>query len=185
MPELDEWRRDLGKKNNPRAYRDAFKREEKAIAERVAHQANVLAGSSPGAAKHFRKSIRGRATAKGASVYPSQKASYAAFWGAKAGKRSGWNRISYLRKNAATHTSTRTNAPGKSSARAVRTRRNLGGKPQFAPWVGSSWEAGGTGGPIAINPAVRQLKPWIEAEYLDAIAQVNAQTFPDRSGEKF
>lgn len=177
---LDDFRKRLAEAGDPKAVKAHFKRAEKIIAQRVALVANAEAAGSSGVTRHYPKGVKGKSTARGASVYPWKKASYPAFWGAKPGKRSGWNRTSYLRKNAKTHTSVRTNAPGKSSASAVRTRRNLGGKPQFPAWVGNSWQAGVRGqGPYAINSAVADSRPQIEQMYLKAMEQVARRAFPD------
>lgn len=177
---LDDFRKRLNEAADPKAAKAQFKRAEKIIAQRVAAVANAEAAGATGATRHYPKGVKGKATARGASVYPWKKASYPAFWGAKPGKRTGWNRTSYLRKNAATHTTVRTNAPGRSSASAVRTRRNLGGKPQFPKWVGNTWEAGVKGqGPYAINPAVADSRPFIERAYVNAMAQTARRAFPE------
>jgi len=178
---LDDFRNGLKKAADPKAAKDQLKRAEKVIAQKVARTANANATGAKGATRHYPKGVKGKATAKGASVYPFAKRSYPAFWGAKPGKRTGWNHASYLRKNAATHVSERTNYPGKSMARAVRTRRNLGGKPQFPLWIGNTWDIEKGEGPYAIAPAVNSERPFINRAYLNAMAQVARKAFPEGS----
>lgn len=51
--------------------------------------------------------------------------------------------------------------------------------PQFAPWVGNTWDVGGPGGPAAINPAIAEMVPAIEDFYLNAFEDAVAAAFPD------
>lgn len=51
--------------------------------------------------------------------------------------------------------------------------------PQFDPWVGNTWEVGGSGGPAAINPAIAEMVPDIEDFYLNAFEDAVAGAFPD------
>lgn len=155
VPELDSWRRNLARANNPAAYRRAFQKEERLIAVKVATLARSNAVAHGGSAKHFANTITGSATRDGARVGLRGGKANAAFWGAK--KHTGWyakGRYSHSPK-------------------------------QHPEWVGSSWIAGGPGGPIAINPAVAELSPLIPGWYGEAIEKVNAMTFPNHGGEGF
>lgn len=51
--------------------------------------------------------------------------------------------------------------------------------PQFEPWVGASWTAGGPGGPAAINPAIAALDDQILAVYAETVDEITRQAFPD------
>lgn len=50
--------------------------------------------------------------------------------------------------------------------------------PQFVPWVGASWEVGGSGGPHAVNPAIRDSMQDIVDAYGDAFEVAAARAFP-------
>ncbi len=50
---------------------------------------------------------------------------------------------------------------------------------QFPEWVGNTWEVGGSGGPAAINPAIRTSKDEIDTAYLDAFQRLYRAAFPD------
>lgn len=50
---------------------------------------------------------------------------------------------------------------------------------QFPEWVGNSWEVGGSGGPAAINPTIRDNLGEIVDAYGDAFERICAQAFPD------
>jgi hypothetical protein len=67
----------------------------------------------------------------------------AAFWGMK--RRSGWYS-------------------------AKRYAASMG--RQTAPWVGSSWEVGGPGGPYAINPAIRAKLDEVLDQWGDAVEEL-------------
>lgn len=51
--------------------------------------------------------------------------------------------------------------------------------PQFPEWVGNTWEVGGSGGPHAVNPAIRSNLPDIIDAYGDAFEKICARAFPD------
>lgn len=51
--------------------------------------------------------------------------------------------------------------------------------PQHPPWIGADWEAGGPGGPYAINPTVRDNVDEIVDTYGDAIDRLARRAFPD------
>jgi len=95
---------------------------------------------------------RGSSAAARIAVVPTAAVPWArtAFWGQQA--RSGW----YA-------------APKYQGA----------GKPQHPPWVGQSWEAGGTDGPYAINAAVRSDAPWVERKYLSGVDEIMRPAFPN------
>ncbi len=50
--------------------------------------------------------------------------------------------------------------------------------PQFEAWVGNSWEVGGSGGPYAINPTIRDSMSDIIDAYGDAFEKICALAFP-------
>lgn len=53
---------------------------------------------------------------------------------------------------------------------------------QFPPWVGNTWEIGGGGGPVPLNPAIRETKDDIAQGYVDGfeyMASVLIRAFPD------
>lgn len=53
---------------------------------------------------------------------------------------------------------------------------------QFPEWVGNTWEVGGSGGPYALNPAIRDNKEKIADMYADEfmrLASVVSKAFPD------
>lgn len=167
---LDELRAALKKASDGGELNKQFRAAEKRIGQRVLKVAQVEASRSGGPARHFAHKLSVKTPARGGVRIGPTPTANAAFWGAKPGKRSGWNRVSYLRRKAKTHVATRTNAPGRRGAYAVRTRRHLGGKPQFHAWVGNSWRAGTHGeGPVAINEAIADMKPHIIEWYGDAV----------------
>ena len=51
--------------------------------------------------------------------------------------------------------------------------------PQFPAWVGNSWEVGGSGGPYAINPTIRDSMSDIIDAYGDAFEKICALAFPN------
>ena len=51
--------------------------------------------------------------------------------------------------------------------------------PQFPRWVGNSWEPGGSGGPYAVNPAIRESLDDIVDAYGDAFEVIAAKAFVD------
>lgn len=51
--------------------------------------------------------------------------------------------------------------------------------PQFPAWVGNSWDVGGSGGPAAINPTIRDNLGEIVEAYGDAFEKVCALAFPN------
>ena len=51
--------------------------------------------------------------------------------------------------------------------------------PQFPAWVGNSWEVGGSGGPYAINPTIRDSMSDIVDAYGDAFEKICALAFPN------
>ena len=50
---------------------------------------------------------------------------------------------------------------------------------QFPEWVGNSWEVGGSGGPYAINPTIRDSMSDIIDAYGDAFEKICALAFPN------
>lgn len=48
---------------------------------------------------------------------------------------------------------------------------------QFPPWVGTGWEVGGTGGPLAVNPAIHDALPHMLDDYGKAVEEVWTETF--------
>lgn len=54
------------------------------------------------------------------------------------------------------------------------------GGAQFPSWVGSSWEAGGPGGPYGVNAAIRTDAPWVERKFLSGVDDVYHRAFPNR-----
>ncbi len=50
--------------------------------------------------------------------------------------------------------------------------------PQFPAWVGNSWEVGGSGGPYAVNPAIRDSMQDIIDGYGDAFEAAASRAFP-------
>jgi hypothetical protein len=120
----------------------------KTISREVSVQARLFATGTGPMQHHFAKAITGDATQRVAAVRVAPKAN-AAFWGAK--KRTGW----YGRRRY-----------GKSPGR------------QFPPWVGNSWEPGGAGGPLAINPAIRHDLPKIEKRFNEMVEEVSRRAFP-------
>lgn len=53
------------------------------------------------------------------------------------------------------------------------------GRPQHPEWVGTGWDVGGTGGPYAINAAIRAHEDQIVDDVGDAIERIAAKAFPD------
>lgn len=51
--------------------------------------------------------------------------------------------------------------------------------PQFPAWVGNSWDVGGSGGPAAINPTIRDNLFEIVEAYGDAFERICAVAFPN------
>lgn len=51
--------------------------------------------------------------------------------------------------------------------------------PQFPAWVGNSWDVGGSGGPAAINPTIRDNLGEIVEAYGDAFEKICALAFPN------
>lgn len=51
--------------------------------------------------------------------------------------------------------------------------------PQFPAWVGNSWDVGGSGGPAAINPTIRDNLTEIVEAYGDAFEKICALAFPN------
>jgi len=49
---------------------------------------------------------------------------------------------------------------------------------QFDPWVGRSWQAGGPGGPYALNPAVAAKRDEVVKVYAESVGDLLKQTFP-------
>lgn len=47
------------------------------------------------------------------------------------------------------------------------------------PWVGAGWDAGGPGGPYAMNPTIARNLPQIEERYGDGLAELLRNAFPD------
>jgi hypothetical protein len=175
---LDELRKQLKKLGSDSELNKQFRDAEKRIGQRVGQVSAVYAKGIDGPAAHFAHKITVKTPRSGGVRVGPTPTGNAAFWGAKPGKRSGWNRTSYLRRKAKNHVTDRTAAPGRRGAYAVRTRRNLGGNPQFMRWVGNRWTAGAHNeGPYAINEAIADLKPQIIEWYGDAVRQVAGDIF--------
>ena len=121
----------------------------------AARAASNVAGLPSAQQRKAAGNVRGRGSAAAAriAVVPSASVPWAkaAIWGSKG--RSGWY--------------------------AAPKYAGLSGR-QFPAWVGSSWQAGGPGGPYGVNAAVRSEAPWIEAKYLSGVDELYHRAFPER-----
>jgi len=105
------------------------------VAKIVQPIAQAQAASMGGMQAHFASKIRATASQKEARIGVASVAN-AAFWGAK--KHSGWYAAERYRESKT---------------------------PQFPRWVGNAWDVGGSGGPYALNDAVRLALPSVMSEF--------------------
>lgn len=56
---------------------------------------------------------------------------------------------------------------------------HVGGLPQHPTWIGAAWDAGGPGGPYALNPAITAAAPHIVDQYGKAMDRVTHPAFPN------
>lgn len=136
-----------------RMYRDLAK----ITTERAQARAQAMGGIQARSAKAIKP--KGDNDAARIQIRPSkakrstQAGANIAFWGAK--RRTGW----YA---------------------AERYKASTG--RQHPAWVGSSWEVGKKGeGPYALNDAVADSMPRIEAEFAKGITDITRRAFPDGS----
>ena len=127
----------------------------KKLADDIAEKARSAASSMGGVQAKAAAAIKGRATQSSAKVGISPGARYpmanAAFWGAK--RRSGWY---------------------------ARARYQKSQAQQLPTWVGNTWDVGGSGGPYAINPTIKQYLPDIIDHYDEMLDDLTKRAFPDR-----
>jgi hypothetical protein len=158
---LDDFRRGLRKAE--KSVKADFRKKERKIATLVVGEARKFAVGEGGSTAHFASSVyNASGSSRGAAVGVRPQAN-AAFWGAK--KRTGWYGARKYRQG-----------------RVKRTARFLHNREQgtqHPKWIGNSWEVGGSGGPLAINPAIRHELPTIDRLYLEAIDESSREAFPN------
>lgn len=125
------------------------------IARLVQPRAVGAAKAVGGAAGHFASSIVAAGSQASARIVVAPKANAAIFG---ASKRLGWN--AGWRNGVLTE------------------RADNGGRPQSRPWVGSSWEPGGAGGPYGVNPAIRASLGDIDRLAGDGMEDLYRKAFP-------
>jgi hypothetical protein len=146
---LKDFRREL--KSASAAFPKEMRKAQKGMADDVATRAQGIASGMGGEAAKAAGQIKGYATQTQASVgFPSGGVAGAAFWGTL--RRTGW----------------------------YAAARYAGSTRQHPRWIGNSWEPGVAGqGPRAINDALADYLPNMEARYLDMIDDLTRRAFPD------
>lgn len=152
---LKEFKKGLRQLEDGKEWAKALAAVNRTAAQKVAAMAKAKAIGLGGVHKHAAPAIRGYGTATGGAVgVPTGGKSHpeapVAFWGAKG--RSGWY--------------------AKPQYRASQ-------KPQHPPWVGNSWEPGGSGGPYGINAALNDYLPQLERDYLASIEELAKAAYPE------
>lgn len=152
---LAEFRRELRKLSEPRAWSKELAGLHRDLAKDMAAKAQAEARGMGGIQRHFADAIRGYGTAPAArlGITAGRKGerywgAYAAFWGVK-DNRTGWN--------------------------------NDGSKPNIkAEWVGNSWDVAVIGqGPYAINSTLATHQRYIVEKYGHAFDALARRAFPD------
>lgn len=125
------------------------------IARHVQDSARARASGGSRMARAAAGNIRARGTQTAASlaVVPSKRAPFAraAFFGAR--RHTGWYAQARFRD----------------------------GPPQFAPWVGNTWDVARAGeGPYVLNDAIRGDLPWVERRLLAGVDELYSRAFPEK-----